>query len=74
MMAGHLDELAAAVKDALEASGELDTAARALLDAAGPSDDWRAVDVGAGLYIAIKPGFGPLDVPSAFVELVHVVA
>jgi len=74
MMAGHLGPLAAKVKAAQEASADLEGAARALLDAAGPSDDWRAVDVGAGLYIAIKPGFGPLDVPENFVELVHVVA
>lgn len=74
MMAGHLTPLAQAAKTAIEASSDLDVAARALLEAAGPADYWRDVDVGAGLRLIIRPGWGPLGTPSEYVHLSHEVS
>ena len=68
-MAGHLTPIAQQLKAAVEASEEHRTLAAALLDAAGPADHWRDVDVGAKLRIIIRPGFGPLNDP---IEFVHV--
>jgi len=67
-MPGHLTPLAVAVKTAATSAGALKDAATALLEAAGPSDSYRVVDVGAKLYIVIVPGYGPLSDP---VEHVH---
>lgn len=68
-MPGHLTPLAVAVKTAATSAEELKAAAIALLEAAGPSDTHRVVDVGAKLYIVIDPGYGPLSDPVAFVHL-----
>lgn len=73
-MAGHLTPIAQQVKAAIEASEEFNTLARALLEAAGPADYWRDVDVGANLRILIRPGFGPLDNPTEFVHISHEVS
>lgn len=69
MMAGHLTPLAKNVRTAAEASAALDEAARALLEAAGPSDDYRVVDAGAKLFVVLIPGFGPLSMPADHVKM-----
>lgn len=68
-MAGHLTPLAQKVRAAMEAGVTLRDAAAALLEAAGPSDEWRHVDVGANLVIELVPGHGPLSDPADHVKL-----